>query len=119
MEMTISAEEALNPNMLLSVASTRAACCLGLQQNEFTAILSVADSSADDSDSSEDEFLATNLLFIRLCRALDGYYLGDLQAERDWLNNHITELDCTPLELMKQSKGLATLVEFMEKKALN
>lgn len=112
--MTISTEEVLNPKLLLSVASTRAACCLGLNSSELSTILSAAKSEAKD-----DGELATNLLFVRLCRALDGYFLADLPAEREWLNKHISELNSTPLELMSQPHGLLMLVEFVEKKLLN
>lgn len=98
--------------LLLGLASYRAACCLGLKHSEVKQVLQ---SRLGETSQSESDIQYKNcLLFIRMCRALDGVFCGNLQEEQEWLSDESTILNGIPKQLMKSSAGLKTVVSYLE-----
>ena len=54
------------------------------------------------------------VMFLRIFRGLDAYMGGHIENERRWLQAHNTALGGTPLELMRNVEGLASVVQYID-----
>jgi hypothetical protein len=102
--------------LLLGLASYQAACCLGFQHSEVKQLLQAKGmDELQDMPAKDSGFQFKNcLLFIRMCRALDGVFCGNLQEEKDWISAESTILQGIPKELMKSPGGLVSVVNYLE-----
>ena len=98
--------------LMLALASWRAACCLGLRPDEARMILRAQ--RTDDAEPAVEFKLRNCLLFVRLFRALDNIFCGNLKEGQDWLNTHNALLKETPRKLMESTNGLAMVAEYLE-----
>ncbi len=107
---------AQDSELLLGLASYQAACCLGFQHSEVKQLLQVKGlDDLHDAPQPDTGFRYKNcLLFIRMCRALDGVFCGNLQDEKDWIRAESTILHGVPKSLMKSPGGLVSVVNYLE-----
>ena len=108
--------EEQDSELLLGLASYQAACCLGFKHSEVKQLLQSkgAEDSLKASQSSPEFRLKNCLLFIRMCRALDGIFHGNLQKEKDWIRTESKILHGIPKTLMKSPGGLVSVVNYLE-----
>ncbi|MGF1546946.1 MAG: hypothetical protein ACFCUG_06445 [Thiotrichales bacterium] len=105
----------LDPDLLLNVAAFRAGCCLGLAPADVETFLSV------DRVHGARAPLDTGrqLLLIRLSRALDCLYCGDLGAEQSWFTQFDPELAAIPCDLIRSSDGLGRVTQCVERRVVD
>lgn len=112
MEDKINEDDA---DLLIRLASYQAACCLGFQHSEVKQLLQAqGEDSAEIVEPNRDSRFKNCLLFIRMCRALDGVFCGNLQEEKDWISTESAILHGIPKSLMKSPGGLASVVNYLE-----
>jgi DNA-binding XRE family transcriptional regulator len=54
------------------------------------------------------------ILLLRIFRELDAYMGGNVENQRLWLTSTNTALGGTPLDLMRNAKGLVNVVQYLE-----
>ncbi len=104
--------DSADADLMLALASYRAACCLGLQPAEARKILQARDSGA--AEPAVEFRLRNCLLLVRLFRALENVFCGNLREGQEWLNRRNALLKETPRKLMESSHGLALVVDYLE-----
>ncbi len=109
----------LDPDALLSVASFRAACCIGIPSMELIVLLQASQSTSRCAESASGAITDTacRLLLIRMNRALDCVFDGDLSSARHWFNHLEPRLEAIPRELVKTPQGITRIVQYLEHKS--
>jgi len=54
------------------------------------------------------------LIFLRIFRGLDAYMGGHAENEKAWLNANNKAFNASPIKLMKNVEGLASLVQYVD-----
>jgi hypothetical protein len=110
----------VSDSSVVAKATLRAADLLDIRDRQLAHIIGVSPATVSRMraggyplESGQKPFELA-VLFVRLYRSLDALVGGDDDVARQWIGNHNTVLDGTPIDLIQTVSGLTNVIQYLD-----